>query len=70
VKLNAFGRVLVVLRENGEWRVLEQGNEGKRRTARDIVIPAAVAEDEVVDYLSDLLHEYATERHPAVEVIK
>lgn len=69
MKLNAFGRQLVVLQVNDGWEVLEEGNEGKRRLARDIVIPASVSEDEIVGYVSDLLHEYASEKHPGVEII-
>lgn len=70
MKLNAFGRMLVVLRRDDEWKVMDQGNEGKRRAARDIVIPTAVSEEEVVEYISDLLHEYASERFPTVEIIE
>ena len=45
------------------------GNEGKKRPARDILIPDAVLESELVAYLGDLLHQYATLRNPEVKVI-
>ncbi|MEO1080339.1 MAG: hypothetical protein AAFY29_12350 [Pseudomonadota bacterium] len=70
MKLNAFGRTLIIHRVNNAWEVLDQGNEGKRRLARDVVIPASLSEGELVGYVSDLLHEYASEKHPVVEIIE
>ena len=70
MKVDALGRVLVVLKENEEWKVMEHGSESKHRVVRDIVIPASTKEDEIVDYLSDLLFGYATERHSTVKVIQ
>jgi hypothetical protein len=62
----AFGTVIEVQRVAGRWRVFIVGTEGKRRLAQDLIIPAAVAEDEIADYLDDLLHESATLEHPRV----
>lgn len=66
MKINAFGRDLDVRRKDDIWEVFDRGNEGKRRKARDITIPPKVREEELVAYLSDLLHEYASARHPEV----
>jgi hypothetical protein len=66
MKLNAYGRHISILRVKGRWEVFDLGNEGKRRRANDIVIPASVPEAELVDYISDLLHEHATTRNPEV----
>mgnify|MGYP001823048540 CR=1 FL=1 len=69
MKFRAFGLELLVSRENDRWRVYYPGSEGKRRPARDIVIPAGLAEAEIQGYLADLLHEQSTERYPTVERI-
>jgi hypothetical protein len=66
MKVNAYGRALTVVEEGGCWRVFESGVEGKRRPARDIYIPDGMGADEVLQYLGDLLHEYASERYPTV----
>ena len=69
MRLNAFGRELEVSRVGGRWKVFDLGNEGKKRLARDIVIPESIGESELVGYLSDLLHEHASGRHPEVRRI-
>ena len=66
MKVNAYGRELTIVRENKSWRVFDLGNEGKRRPAGDIRIPGEIEPGDVVQYLGDLLHEYASERYPAV----
>ncbi|GAB5415821.1 MAG: hypothetical protein Cons2KO_34240 [Congregibacter sp.] len=66
MKLCAFGRDLDIQRRDGAWVAFDLGSEGKRREARDIIIPSAVPEEELIGYISDLLHEYATSRHPEV----
>ncbi len=65
-KFDVFGRhVLVVEGEKG-WLVYYLGTEGKRRLAHDFVIPDFVTEAGLEQYLADLCHEWATERHPEV----
>ena len=66
MKVSAYGRELVILRENESWRVFETGNEGKRRLVKDICIPDTTGSADIVQYLSDLLHEYASDRHSGV----
>lgn len=69
MKLNAYGRQISIVSANGRWEVFDLGNEGKRRRASDIVIPASVAESELVGYVSDLVHEYCNAWNPEVVVI-
>ncbi|MDX1520696.1 MAG: hypothetical protein R3264_03635 [Anaerolineae bacterium] len=62
-----FGRRVLVLEEGQGWQAFYQGNEGKRRPAADIIIPPTLAEAEIEQYLADLCHEWATDRHPDVK---
>lgn len=55
---------LDVGREQNAWRVYRVGNEGKRRLDPSIVIPPSLAADQLLGFLDDLLHEYATPSHP------
>jgi hypothetical protein len=65
--LDVFGRnVLVVGPENG-WQAFYVGNDGKRRPATEIIIPPFLSESELEEYIADLCHEWATERHPEVK---
>jgi hypothetical protein len=40
--------------------------DGRRRPAEDIVIPDFVDQSELENYLSDLCHEWATDKHSSV----
>ena len=60
MRVDAFGRELEILRRGDDWVVFDSGSEGKKRLAHDIVIPGALPESDIIEYLSDLLHEYAT----------
>lgn len=66
MKLSVFGKYIEAIKKNGQWTVFYLGNEGKKRLANDIAIPASIPEDELIKYLADLLHESATDKHPAV----
>jgi hypothetical protein len=67
MKLDVFGRRLLVEESEDGWSVFYLGPEGKRRPAHDIVVPSFLAETEIEGYLADLCHEWATERHPDVK---
>lgn len=69
MKLNVYGRLIYVERVNDEWLVYYQSVEGKRRRATSIVIPSDLDRSEVVTYIADLLHEFASESNSAVEVL-
>ena len=67
LKLDVFGRRVLVVKSEKDWSAFYLGNEGKRRPAADIVIPPSLSESEVEQYIADLCHEWATERHPHVK---
>lgn len=48
------------------WEVFYSGVDGRRRPAEDIVIPDFVDQSELEKYLSDLCHEWATDKHSSV----
>jgi hypothetical protein len=65
-RFDVFGREVLVLREQDHWTAYYIGTDGKRRSAKDIVIPASIAETELKQYLADLFHECASEERPDV----
>ena len=65
VKLDVFGKRMLIERSESGWRTYLLGAEGKRSPV-NIAIPASVTEDELVQYFDDLYHEAATPRRPAV----
>ena len=61
MKLDIFGRMSLEVKRSGqEWQCFLLGEEGKKRKAREIHIPSSVKDDDVIEYLEDLLHEWAT----------
>jgi len=70
MKLDIFGKQeMEVVRRDGEWLAFYCGNEGKKRKAQGIIIPSAFSESEIVEYIDDLFHEWATAERPSVKVI-
>jgi hypothetical protein len=67
LKLEVFGRLVLVTESDDGWVAFYLGGEGKKRLAKDIVIPADLHESEIEQYLGDLFHELATEQHPDVK---
>jgi len=65
VKLDVFGKRMLVERTEGMWRTYLLGADGKRSVV-DVVVPEFVTEGELAQYFDDLYHEAATARHPAV----
>lgn len=55
-----------VERIDNQWIVFDKGNEGKRRRARDIVIPSSLKSAELITYLDDVPHESASEKCPNI----
>ena len=70
MRIRAFGRELEITRTDDSWAIFDVGNEGKKRPARDIVVPPGISEEELLVFLEDLLHEHASERYPDVIVIE
>ena len=67
MKLDVFGKYVEVIRRKDEWRVFYLSNEVKKRDALDIKIPPEVAESEVIEYISDLCHEWASAKNNRVK---
>ncbi len=67
ILLDVFGRKVLVVRSEDSWSVFYLGNEGKRRLANDIFVPESVAECQLEQFVADLCHEWASERHPRVQ---
>jgi len=65
---DVFGRTLVVDRVGQNW-VVYSSAEGRRSLEPEVVIPRAVAEADVAQYLTDLFHELATPDRPSVRRI-
>ncbi|MGZ3722135.1 MAG: DUF7661 family protein [Bdellovibrionales bacterium] len=66
MKLDVFGRQMQVLREGDRWSLFLLGADGKKRPVHDIVIPANMNEDQVLVYIADIFHEFASPEKPGV----
>ena len=66
ITFNVFGRDILVVRSGSVWKAFYPGTEGKRRPARDIVIPPDTPESKLARYLDDLCHEWASDRNNSV----
>jgi hypothetical protein len=66
LKLEIFGRTVLVERRVDGWEAFYLGSDGKRRRAEDLIIPSTILEEELEAYLADLCHEWATPRNPRV----
>ena len=65
VKLDVFGKRMLVERVEGAWRTYLLASDGKRSLVR-ISIPETISESELVQYFDDIYHEAATPQRPAV----
>ena len=66
IKIKVYGTLVIVEKTDSGWDVFYPGTDGKKRFAENIVIPDFVDESELENYLSDLCHEWVTEKHPTV----
>lgn len=66
LKFDVFGRDVLIVEKECGWEVFYLGNEGKRRVAKDISVPSGITESEMIQYLDDLCHEWATDRNNSV----
>lgn len=69
MKLKVYGKKIEVIQAKKGWKVFYLG-EGLKRLAPDLFIPQSIRENEVVNYLADLCHEWATEKNSQVIVIR
>ncbi|MDM8541954.1 hypothetical protein QUF90_12775 [Desulfococcaceae bacterium HSG9] len=67
LKFDVFGRNVLIVETESGWQAFYLGNEGKRRPARDIIVPPNILESEIAQYLDDLCHEWATELNKSVK---
>lgn len=68
MKLNIFGRIAEVIREDGQWVFYSLG-EGKKRRENGLVIPAELSAAEVVTFLADIFHEVASPQNPEIKIL-
>jgi len=66
LKLDVFGRTVLIQRSADTWEAFYLGGDGKRRRAEDIFIPSSVPESDLVRFVDDLCHEWATPQHTRV----
>ena len=62
LRFDVFGRDMAIVKTENGWQAFYLGSEGKRRPAKDIIVPADIAESDITRYLDDLCHEWATDR--------
>jgi len=67
LKFDVFGREVLIVEKDSEWEAFYLGSEGKRRVAKDIVVPSNITESQMLQYLDDLCHEWATDRNNSVK---
>ena len=66
LRFDVFGKDVLIVQKDDGWETFYLGNEGKRRVARDITVPPSISESEMIQYLDDLCHEWATARNNSV----
>ncbi|MCB1176779.1 MAG: hypothetical protein KDK36_04275 [Leptospiraceae bacterium] len=69
MKVSVYGKTIIVEGEENKWKVYYPSPDGKRRNAEDIFIPSHIKEEELLGYIADLLHEWATPDNSEVKVI-
>lgn len=68
IRLDVFGRQMIVEDAGEGWVAYWSGSEGKRRAA-NIPIPSHLDAHGIVRYLDDLFHEGASAEHPTVRLL-
>jgi len=66
LKFDVFGKHVLIVETDDGWEAFYLGNEGKRRVANEITVPSSISESEMIQYLDDLCHEWATDRNNSV----
>ncbi|WP_088880800.1 DUF7661 family protein [Vibrio rotiferianus] len=66
MKVNVFGRIMFAECKGGVWTLYIDSETSIKRPVRDFVVPPFLDEDELLIYLDDMYHEYATTTHPCV----
>jgi hypothetical protein len=63
---DVFGRMMQAQRADGSWQLFLLGAEGKKRPVPDVSVPPHLSADELLTFLDDLYHEFASPSHPSV----
>ncbi|WP_373944871.1 hypothetical protein L0991_14775 [Vibrio chagasii] len=66
LKFQVFHQNMSVQRQNGEWLLYREWETSIRARVYDVIIPSDLAEEELVRYLADIYHEFASEKYPSV----
>ena len=66
IKLDVFGKLVLAIHTDDGWEVFYLSEGGKRRLATEIFVPKFVKETEIENYIEDICHEWATEKHSYV----
>ena len=69
MKLNVYGKLIEANRHNSQWIVFYLGNEGKKRLANNLHVPNNIPEEQLITYLADLCHEWATPKQNQVKIL-
>jgi len=70
ITMDVFGRRVRAARSDQGWQIFYLSADGKRRPADDIMVPDFVTESELINFIADLCHEWATEKFPEVRRIE
>ncbi|WP_417347835.1 hypothetical protein [Ferrimonas sp.] len=68
VKVDLFGKPVVVMRVGEEWQLFRESDTGLLSRVHEVVFPPDMDESELCGYLDDIFHEFASERHPGVRL--
>jgi hypothetical protein len=69
MKINAYGKIIEIVRGDDKWHVYYLGSEGKKRYANDIVIPSSLKQCDLINYLEDLFHESTNHGNSTIKEI-
>ncbi len=66
VKFDVFGQRMLVQRRDQQWILYKDSDTGIKARIYDVVIPDDLELPALASYLSDIYHEYVTDKHPEV----
>ena len=66
ILFDVFGRTMRAWRTIGRWQLFLVGAEGKKRPVPDVSVPPHLSAEELLTFLDDLYHEFASPSHPSV----
>lgn len=70
IELNVYGKIIIARQSLEGWGLRYKGKDGKSRPAHDLIVPDFIREEDLIGYLSDLCHEWATDKFPTVYRLK